>query len=178
MSKDYYTIGLARRFWFTKRLAVTGHKWENFRYIFQLRDGSELSVPGFRAEGVTVYPDIKAYMAYLQDQAAADRLFDEEQARVLREKDELEEFRRMKAAGAEDQQGYALPAHAAAVRDAMGVSRETSEYQQKTAPFTAPENDAPDPADPRYTEEEPEPVRLTSKARENAAARVALLVGH
>lgn len=172
MSKDYYTIGLARRFWFTKRLAVTGHKWENFRYIFQLRDGSELSVPGFRAEGVTVYPDIKAYMAYLQDQAAADRLFDEEQARVLREKDELEEFRRMKAAGAEDQQGYALPSHAAAVRDAMGVSRETSESH-------GPKTDAPDPADPRYTEEEPpEPVRLTSKARENAAARVALLVGH
>jgi hypothetical protein len=73
-----YTIGIKRRFipGYTKYRAVR-HSWENFRFLVDLEDGSQLVIPGFRAEGLKVYPDFKTH---IQDLESRKRLADFERA--------------------------------------------------------------------------------------------------
>lgn len=59
-----YTVGIKRRFWFGhKKYVVTGHDWQNFRFILNLGDGSQIHLPGFSCAGLRVYPDFWTHHA-------------------------------------------------------------------------------------------------------------------
>jgi len=156
-----YRIGIERRFWFTKWIEVTGHKWENFRAIFSLADGSEYSVPGFKAAGFMVDgPSFQRHLVWLRQKAELDDAIRAADAARLAAQQEFEEYQRMKRAGAT---AY------------VEVPRETP------APVAPVQTATIDPADPRYdfsedAEERPQPApAITDQARLNARARIAAL---
>jgi regulator of protease activity HflC (stomatin/prohibitin superfamily) len=54
-----YTVGIKRLFWGFKKYQVTGHKWDNWRLILDLPDGSQLHIPGVKISALKVYPDVR-----------------------------------------------------------------------------------------------------------------------
>lgn len=93
-----YTVGL-KKWWGYQKLSVNRHSWENFRFIFDLADGSQLIVPGFKASGVKVYSDFWKHVE-LTNRARAQQEADElDRARAVHDRAELEEFKRMKSKG-------------------------------------------------------------------------------
>lgn len=62
-----YTVGIKRRWFFGyRKVQVNGHDWQNFRFILNLTDGSQESIPGFTARGVKVYPDFWTHIAQVE----------------------------------------------------------------------------------------------------------------
>lgn len=59
-----YTVGVKRRFWFGyRRVMVTGHDWQNGRFILNRTDGAQEHIPGFSAPVVRVYPDFWTHIS-------------------------------------------------------------------------------------------------------------------
>lgn len=58
-----YTIGIKRR-WIPgyRKVQVTGHDWQNWRFILNLSDGSQEHVPGFSLMTLKVYPDFWTHL--------------------------------------------------------------------------------------------------------------------
>lgn len=106
-----YTIGIKKSIlgfipWTTK-LRVTRHSWENFRFVFDLEGGSQLLVPGFKCEGVEVYPDFWDHVRLEKQRAESEKLAaamkrEEESRKALAdaERQELEMLRQMEKARA------------------------------------------------------------------------------
>lgn len=68
-----YTIGIKRRFGFGfKKYQVNGHDWQNFRFILDLIDGSQIYIPGFSAVALRVYPNFWTHIAQLKQRAAVE----------------------------------------------------------------------------------------------------------
>ena len=90
-----YTVGI-KKWWGYEKISVTRHSWENFRFIFDLANGEQLHVPGFRASGVKVYADFWKHVELQNQRQALEQL---EAALALKarvEREELEEFKRTK----------------------------------------------------------------------------------
>lgn len=147
-----YTVGIKRRFWPGYRLVqVTGHSWENFRFILNLTDGSQIVIPGFQAGGIKVYPDFKSHIAVLED---ARRKADEDlHQRHL----ELEARYRKQAE-------YEAHAHA--------------EYQRVREFETVPESfpEQPPQQQPWLSDQAPRRNEQDLRARENAKQRVSSIL--
>lgn len=101
-----YTVGIKKFGFWTTNLRVKRHSWENFRFIFDLEDGSQLLVPGFRCSGVKVYPDFWDHVKLEKQKAEAAKLAAalkrEEESRAslqlqAQERAELEKYRAMMA---------------------------------------------------------------------------------
>lgn len=62
-----YTVGIKRRYWFGyRKLRVTGHDWQNGRFLLNLEDGSQEHLPGFHLDGLRVYPDFWVHLKQLE----------------------------------------------------------------------------------------------------------------
>jgi hypothetical protein len=58
-----YTVGIKRRFFpGYRKVQVTAHDWNNFRFILNLTDGSQEIIPGFSSRGVKVYADFWTHL--------------------------------------------------------------------------------------------------------------------
>ncbi len=91
-----YTIGI-KKWWGYEKHSVSKHSWENFRFIFDLADGSQLIVPGFKAAGVKVFADFHEHVELINRAHAAEQLREAAAYRAEVERQELEEFKRSKA---------------------------------------------------------------------------------
>lgn len=91
-----YTIGI-KKWWGFEKYDVTRHSWENFRFIFDLADGSQLIVPGFKASGVKVFKNFWDHVGAQNRAQAAVELAKIQEAVAHKERLELEEFKRVKA---------------------------------------------------------------------------------
>lgn len=62
-----YTVGIKRRFLpGYRKVQVTGHDWKDFRFILNLIDGSQESIPGFQLSSLKVYADFWTHLAQLE----------------------------------------------------------------------------------------------------------------
>lgn len=68
-----YTVGI-KKWWGTKRIRVKSHSWENFRFTFELENGGQFLLPGFRCAGVEVYPDFHDHVRLEKQRAEAAEL--------------------------------------------------------------------------------------------------------
>lgn len=98
-----YTVGI-KKWWGTKRIRVKSHSWENFRFTFELENGGQFLLPGFRCAGVEVYPDFHDHVRLEKQRAEAAELKAAiERERASRaaladsERKELERLRQMEA---------------------------------------------------------------------------------
>ncbi len=70
-----YTVGVKRRFGLGyRRFSVTGHDWQNGRFILNLVDGCQEHIPGFSAPALKVYADFWTHLAQIERRPAAQPL--------------------------------------------------------------------------------------------------------
>lgn len=68
-----YTIGIKRRFFpGYRKVRVTGHDWQNWRFILNLEDGSQEHIPGFAAPALKVYADFWTHLQMTKTAAPRD----------------------------------------------------------------------------------------------------------
>lgn len=62
-----YTVGIKRR-WIPgyRKVTVTGHDWQNWRFILNLADGSQEHIPGFTVGALKVYADFWTHLAQVE----------------------------------------------------------------------------------------------------------------
>lgn len=64
-----YTVGIKRRFWFGyRKVMVTGHDWQNGRFILNLVDRSQEHIPGFAVPILKVYNDFWTHIAQIEQE--------------------------------------------------------------------------------------------------------------
>ncbi len=64
-----YTVGIKRNFGLGyRKVTVTGHDWQNGRFILNLTDGSQEHIPGFSAPALKVYADFWTHLAQIERQ--------------------------------------------------------------------------------------------------------------
>lgn len=62
-----YTVGIKRKLWFGyRKVMVTGHDWQNGRFILNLSDGSQEHIPGYAAPSLKVYADFWNHLAQIE----------------------------------------------------------------------------------------------------------------
>ncbi len=69
-----YTIGIKRR-WLPgyRKITVTGHEWQNWRFILNLTDGSQEHIPGFSTSVLKVYADFWTHLQIERARVAPQR---------------------------------------------------------------------------------------------------------
>lgn len=66
-----YTVGIKRRFLpGYRKVQVTAHDWKDFRFILNLSDGSQESIPGFQLTCLKVYADFWTHLAQIEQSKA------------------------------------------------------------------------------------------------------------
>jgi hypothetical protein len=87
-----YTVGIKRRFLpGFRKIAVLAHSWENFRFLLNLVDGSQLVIPGFRVDAIKVYADFNDHLNLRREEQR--RAAAEAELQALREKAEADRAR-------------------------------------------------------------------------------------